>query len=349
MAGISMNNVGHCHPAVVRAITEQAARLINCSNLYYTEPMIALAEWIRDSSLGGRVFFCNSGTEANEAAIKLVRKRAWRAGQPDRTDIVAIEGSFHGRTLGSLSITIQPAKWEGFAPLPGGVVTVPFDDVAALEKCIGEHTAAVFIEPIQGEVGIRPISNEFAAAARELTTEHGALLVVDEIQTGMGRTGAWLGIEHYGIRPDVVTLAKGLGGGVPAGAMWVDASYVDSFQPSDHGTTQGGNPLACAAAVAVFETIEREGLIENSRRVGESLRTALEPLGTEVRGRGLLIALDLGEPIAGDVVRAGLERGIVVNDVNPTSIRLAPPLIITEEQALEGVEKLSASIDAVRG
>ncbi|MEX0875237.1 MAG: acetylornithine/succinylornithine family transaminase [Actinomycetota bacterium] len=349
MAGIAVSLLGHAHPALVRAISEQAAKVLHTTSLFHHGPGTAAAEAIVDRIGPGGVFFCNSGTEANEAAIKLVRKRAWRAGQPGRTEIVAIEGSFHGRTLGSLSITVQPAKWEGFAPLPAGVVTVPFDDVAALEAAVGEHTAAVFIEPIQGEIGIRPISDDFAKAARALTTEHNAMLVVDEIQTGMGRTGAWWGIEHYGIRPDTVTLAKGLGGGVPAGALWVDADYVDAFQPSDHGTTQGGNPLACAAAVAVFETIEKDGLIANARKVGESLRAALAPLGTEVRGRGLLLAVELGEPIASDVVRAGLERGIVVNDVNPTSIRLAPPLIITEEQALEGAEKLRASIEAVRG
>ncbi len=243
---------------------------------------------------------------------------------------------------------MQPAKWEGFAPLPEDVVSVPFDDVDALDVAVSDETAAVFIETIQGEVGIRPMSSEFVQAARKLTQERGALLVVDEVQTGMGRTGSWWGIDHHDADADVVTLAKGLGGGVPAGAMWVAAEHAGAFQPSDHGTTQGGNPLACAATVAVFETIENDGLIENARKVGEVLRSALEPLGKEVRGRGLMLAVELGEPIAGDVVKASLDEGLVVNDVNPTSIRLVPPLILTEDQALQGASRLAKAIEKVK-
>ncbi len=347
LAGIAVSVLGHAHPALVEAISQQAGRLLHTTNLFHHPQGIAAAEAVVGRIGPGGVYFCNSGTEANEAAIKLVRKRAWRAGETERREIVAVDGSFHGRTLGSLSITMQPPKWEGFAPLPGEVHSVPFDDVDALDAAITENTAAVFIETIQGEMGIRPLSQAFIERARTATLERGAMLVVDEIQTGMGRTGSWWGYEHHGIRPDVVTVAKGLGGGMPAGAMWVDERYVDAFQPSDHGTTQGGNPLACAATVAVLETIDRDELIDNAQRVGDVLREALMPLGSEVRGRGLLLAVDLGRPVASAVVSEALQRGLVVNDVNPTSIRLAPPLIITEGEALQGADLLRSAIEAV--
>jgi acetylornithine/N-succinyldiaminopimelate aminotransferase len=345
-AGIAVSVLGHAHPALVSAIADQAGKLLHTTNLFHHPSGIAASQAVVGHIGPGGVYFCNSGTEANEAAIKLVRKRAWRADEKQRTKIVAVEGSFHGRTLGSLSITIQPAKWEGFAPLPGDVVTVAFDNVDALRVAVDDETAAVFIETIQGESGVRPMSRAFVEEARKLTLERGAMLVVDEIQTGMGRTGAWWGFEHHGIRPDVVTLAKGLGGGVPAGAMWVDERFVDAFQPSDHGSTQGGNPLSCAATVATLRAIEDEGLVQNASGVGDALRKAVAPLG-EVRGRGLLLAVDLGRPVASDVVRAALARGLVTNDVNPTSIRLAPPLILSEDEALEGADLLRAAVEEV--
>jgi acetylornithine aminotransferase len=344
LAGIAVNVLGHAHPALVDAISSQAGKLLHTTNLFHHPQGTAAARAVVDHIGPGGVFFCNSGTEANEAAIKLVRKRAWRAGETGRTQIVAVEGSFHGRSLGSLSITIQPAKWEGFQPLPTDVVSVPFDDAGALDEAISDRTAAVFIETIQGEMGIRPMSDAFVEKARTLTLERGALLVVDEIQTGLGRTGMWWGYEHHGIRPDVVTLAKGLGGGVPAGAMWVDERHTEAFQPSDHGTTQGGNPLSCAATVAVLQTIDEEGLVDNAKAVGDVLRKALEPLGTQVRGSGLLLAVELGRPVASAVVSAALRHGLVVNDVNPTSIRLAPPLVIGEDDALLGAELLGKAI-----
>lgn len=347
LAGIAVNVLGHAHPALVRTISEQAGTLLHTTNLFHHPWGTRAAEALVARVGPGGVYFCNSGTEANEAAIKLVRKRAWRAGETARTQIVAVEGSFHGRTLGSLSLTIQPAKWEGFQPLPGDVVPVPFDDVDALDAAITDRTAAVFIETIQGEMGIRPLSDAFVTKARTATLERGAMLVVDEIQTGLGRTGTWWDHEHHGIRPDVITVAKGFGGGVPAGAMWVDERYVDAFQPSDHGTTQGGNPLACAAAVTVLETIASEGLVDNARAVGDVLRRAVEPCGSEVRGRGLLLAVELGRPVAGEVVKAALARGLVVNDVNPTSIRLAPPLVLTAEEAELGADLLRQAIEDV--
>ena len=347
LAGIAVNVLGHAHPALVRTISDQAARMLHTTNLFHHPQGTAAAEALVDHIGPGGVFFCNSGTEANEAAIKLVRKRAWRADERQRTQIVAVEGSFHGRSLGSLSITIQPAKWEGFAPLPGEVVSVPYEDADALDAAITDRTAAVFIEAIQGEMGIRPMSDAFVQKARTATLERGAMLVLDEIQTGLGRTGSWWGYDHHGIRPDVVTLAKGLGGGVPAGAMWVDERYTDAFQPSDHGTTQGGNPLACAATVTVLKTIDEEALVANARIVGDVLREAIAPLGVEVRGKGLLLALELGRPIASAVVTAALQRGLIVNDVNPTSIRLAPPLILTAEQAREAADLLRDAIEEV--
>jgi acetylornithine/N-succinyldiaminopimelate aminotransferase len=345
MAGIAVNLLGHAHPALVEAISDQAGKVIHTTSLFWHEPAVAAAEAIVSHLPGGRVFFCNSGTEANEAAIKFVRKRAWRNGELDRREIVAVDGSFHGRTLGSLSLTIQPKKWEGFEPLPGDVLAVPFDDVDALDRAITDRTAAVFIEPIQGEIGIRPMSDAFVTTARRLTKERGALLVADEVQTGMGRTGSWWGIDHYGVSADVVTLAKGLAGGVPMGAVWAADEFANAFQPSDHGTTQGGNPLACAACAAVFATIEKEDLVNNAQNVGGVLRGALEADGYEVRGRGLLLAVELGDSVSsGAVVASALSKGLIVNDVNPTSIRFAPPLIITPDEAREAAQRFHAAV-----
>ncbi len=348
MAGIAVNLLGHGHPALVGAISEQASKLLHTTNLFWHEAAVSAADAIVSHIRPGGVYFCNSGTEANEAAIKFVRKHAWRKGETDRREIVAVDGSFHGRTLGSLSLTIQPKKWEGFAPLPGDVVTVPYNDASALDAVISEKTAAVFIEPIQGEIGIRPMSDEFLQTARKLTRERGALLVADEIQTGMGRTGEWWGLDHHGVGADVVTLAKGLAAGVPMGALWAAEELVGAFQPSDHGTTQGGNPLACAACATVFATIEKEDLVANARTQGDALRSSLEALGYEVRGRGLLVAVELGAEIASDVVRAGLAEGVVVNDVNPTSIRIAPPLVIGDTEIADGVERFHRAVQAVR-
>jgi acetylornithine/N-succinyldiaminopimelate aminotransferase len=347
MAGIAVSLLGHAHPALVGAIAEQAGKLIHTTNLFWHEPAVSAADAIVSHIRPGGVYFCNSGTEANEAAIKFVRKHAWRKGETERREIIAVEGSFHGRTLGSLSLTIQPKKWEGFAPLPGDVVTVPHNDAAALERAVSDRTAAVFVEPIQGEIGIRPMSDEFIQAARRLTHERGALLVADEIQTGMGRTGSWWGLDHHGVAADLVTLAKGLAGGVPMGALWAAEEFVGAFQPSDHGTTQGGNPLACAACATVFETIEKEDLVTNARSVGDVLRSALESYGYDVRGRGLLIAVELGREMAADVVRAGLAQGLIVNDVNPTSVRIAPPLVITAAEATDGAERFHRAVQAV--
>jgi acetylornithine aminotransferase len=257
---------------------------------------------------------------------------------------VAVEGSFHGRTIGALAATMQPAKKLGFGPVPEGFVSVPLNDRVALDKAVTNRTAAIIIEPIQGEAGIRPVTPAYAQLARRLATERGASLIVDEIQTGVGRTGRWWGFEHLGITPDFVTLAKALGGGFPVGAMWTAEAFADSLQPGDHSTTQGGGPLACAAVVATLRTISAEGLVERAEVVGKWLLSELEPLGFEVRGKGLLIGIDLGAPRAAAVVRAALERRLIVNDVTPTTIRLAPPLIVTDGEADVAVRRLKDAL-----
>ncbi len=347
LAGVAVNILGHAHPDLTRTLREQAERLLHVSNLFRTPQAERAGEAIVERLGPGMVYFANSGTEANEAAIKLVRKHAWRAGEPGRVEIVALEASFHGRTFGSLAATMQPKKWEGFQPLPGGFRGIPVGDLAALDAAVGSRTAAVFIEPIQGEGGIRPLDPGYARAVREVCTERGALLVCDEIQTGVARTGRWWGFEHLDIRPDVVTLAKGLSGGVPAGAMWVDDRYAQALQAGDHSTTVGGGPLAGAAICTVLDVVDRDGLVDHARELGARIRTELEGLGTEVRGWGLLLAVDLGRPVAGAVVAAALARGLIVNDVTPSAIRVAPPLVITEQEAMDGIGLLRESIEAV--
>jgi predicted acetylornithine/succinylornithine family transaminase len=346
LGGVAVCALGHAHPALTKALIDQTAKLLHVSNLFYTEGIVGAADALVEKLGPGRVYFCNSGTEANEAAIKAVRKQAWRRGEHERNEIVALEGSFHGRTYGALAATMQPAKWEGFGPMPGGFGSVPLNDSGVLERSVTELTAAVMIEPIQGEGGIRPLTEEFAKDARRLCDERGAALVCDEIQTGVGRTGRWWGFEHLGITPDVVTLAKGLGGGFPVGAMWVSEKYADSLQPSDHSTTQGGGPLHCAAVLAVLQTIERDGLLDNTTKMGEWISGEIADLGVEVRGKGLLIALELGADRAGAVVESALDLGLIVNNVTPSAVRLAPPLILGAEEAEEGVRLLRAAVKA---
>lgn len=345
LGGVAVCALGHAHPALTAALLEQTERLLHVSNLFYTPQIVEAAEAITGKLGPGHVYFCNSGTEANEAAIKAARKQAWRSGDADRYEIVAVDGSFHGRTLGSLAATMQSAKREGFGPLPEGFLSVPLNDVAALEGAVGERTAAVMIEPIQGESGIRPLTPAFAQAARRLCSERGAVLVCDEIQTGVGRTGRWWGYEHLGIDPDVVTLAKALGAGFPVGAMWVRGELSGSLQPGDHSTTQGGGPLASAAVIATMRAIEEEGLIERADAVGKWLASELAPLGVEVRGAGLLWGLDLGEPRAGAVAKAALDQRLIVNDVTPTTVRLAPPLIVSDAEAEEGMRRLRKALE----
>jgi acetylornithine aminotransferase len=322
LGGIAVNALGHAHPALVAAVTEQLGTLGHISNFFTSTPQVELAERLL-SLVGadGRVFFTNSGTEANEAAFKLTRRTG-------RTHLVAAEGAFHGRTMGALALTAKEAYRTPFEPLPGNVTFVPYGDEAALARAVTDQTAAVVLEPIQGEAGVVVPPDSYLAAAREITRDNGALLWLDEIQTGIGRTGRWFAGESAD--PDVVTVAKGLGGGIPIGACIGLGDAATLLQPGNHGTTFGGNPVACAAALAVLDTIEKEGLLDHATEVGQRLRDGLaqDPRVTEVRGRGLFIGLDLSEPVSAQVAAAALAHGFILNNPTPERVRLAPPLVI---------------------
>ena len=331
-----MNNVGHCHPDVVAAIADQSSRLINVSNLYYTEPMIALAEWIRDSSLGGRVFFCNSGAEASEAALKLARKH----GGPDRPEVVALVDGFHGRTYGALSLTGQPAKQEPFKPLVPGVRHVERDDLEALEAAVGPRTCAIVMEVVQGEVGVHPVPHEMLRLARELADRHGALLLLDEIQTGLSRTGPLFAHEDVGVVPDVMMLAKSLGGGVPIGAVVARPEHDAVLQPGDHGSTfapgrwRAPRPWRRAPSWPTPRCRTRcaEGRPPAGRPPGPGRRRP----GVGGRGRGLMCAIDLPLPRAAELVEDLLGAGYLANDTSSRTVRFLPPLVI-EDDDLDGL------------
>lgn len=336
LAGIAVNTLGHAHPAIAAAVAEQAQRLIHVSNLAAHEPGVELAEQL--VALAGRparVFFSQDGATANEAAYKIARRHGW-AKDPSggSLEIVAAEGSFHGRTMGALSITGNAAKRIPFEPLPGPVTFVPYGDADALAAAVTAHTSAVFLEPVQGEGGVIPAPAGYLAAARRITATHDALLVLDEVQSGIGRTGAWF--AGAAADPDVLTLAKGLAGGMPLGACLAFGGAGDLLRPGDHGTTFGGNPVSCAAALAVLQTISADGLLGHVTEVGEALATGLaatpHPLVAGQRGAGLWRALLLSEPVAPAVEAAARERGYLVNAVRPDAIRLAPPLIITQDE-----------------
>ncbi|MEU5673930.1 acetylornithine transaminase [Micromonospora sp. NPDC047753] len=344
VGGIAVNALGHAHPAVVAAVSKQVATLGHVSNLYVAEPPVALAELLLAlAGRPGRVFFANSGAEANEAAFKLSRRTG-------RTQVVATRGGFHGRTMGALALTGQPAKVDPFRPLPGEVTHVDYGDVAALEAAVSEATAMVILEPVQGENGVLVPPAGYLAEARRITARHGALLVLDEVQTGVGRTGHWFAHQAEGVEPDVVTLAKGLGGGLPIGATLAFGPAADLLTPGSHGTTFGGNPVSCAAALAVVATIANEGLLDNVKRVGERLRRGIEALGHpligEVRGSGLLLGVALTAPVSSVLAEALREAGFLVNPVQPGVIRLAPPLILTAAQADSFLAALPAALDA---
>ncbi|MBF6049853.1 acetylornithine transaminase [Streptomyces sp. NRRL B-1677] len=344
VGGIAVNALGHAHPAVVRAVSEQIATLSHVSNLYVAEPPVRLAERLLElSGRDGRVFFSNSGAEAVEAAFKIARRTG-------RTRMVAAAGGFHGRTMGALALTGQPAKQNPFLPLPGEVTHVPYGDVEALRAAVDERTAAVVLEPVQGENGVVPAPPGYLRAAREITGAAGALLVLDEVQTGIGRTGHWFAHEAAGVEPDVVTLAKGLGGGLPIGATVAFGRAARLLMPGQHGSTFGGNPVACAAALAVLATIEADGLLEHVRRVGERLRAGIaatgHPLLREVRGAGLLLGVVLAAPVAARAQRAALEAGFLVNAAAPDVLRLAPPLVLGEGQVDAFVTALPRILDA---
>ncbi len=330
LGGIAVNALGHGHPALVEAVTGQLKTLGHVSNFFTSEPQVNLAEKLLDL-LGvgpgaGKVFFTNSGTEANEAAFKLPRRTG-------RTHVVVAEGAFHGRTMGALALTSKEAYRAPFEPLPGDVTFVPFGDVDALAPAVTDQTAAILLEPIQGEAGVNVAPEGYLATARSIADDNGALLWLDEIQSGMGRTGHWFAHAATGVRPDLVTLAKGLGGGFPIGACIAIGAAGDLLQPGNHGTTFGGNPVACAAALAVIRTIEDDDLLEHVTVLGQKLRDGLaaDPRVTEVRGEGLLIGLDLATDAAADVVAAAQRAGFIINNATPSRIRLAPPLVLAED------------------
>jgi len=349
LGGIAVNALGHAHPAVVEAVTGQVATLGHVSNLYGHEPGLRLAEMLLDlivpnATAGARVLFCNSGAEANETAFKIAR----RTGRPR---IVATDGAFHGRTMGALALTGQRAKREPFLPMTPGVTHVPFGDQDALRAAVGADTAAVFLEPILGEGGVWPAPPGYLQAARRISADAGALLVLDEIQTGIGRTGSWFAFQRAGITPDVVTLAKGLGGGLPIGACVGIGAAARLLRPGDHGTTFGGNPVCCAAAQAVLRTIAADGLVEHAAAMGKELTAGIERLGhplvDQVRGAGLLLAVGLTADRAPLLADAARHAGFLVNAVQPDAVRLAPPLVISAEQVREFLDALPAILREV--
>lgn len=349
LGGIAVNSLGHAHPVFVEAVARQAGTLAHVSNYFATAPQIELAETLRrltGAGDAGRVYFANSGTEANEAAFKLARLNS--AGGRHR--ILALQNAFHGRTMGSLALTGKAAMRAPFEPMPGGVEHIE-GSIEALEAALDESIAAVIVEPIQGEAGVIPLPAGFLERARELTREHGALLIVDEIQTGIGRTGRWFAYQEADILPDAVTLAKGLGGGFPVGALVTFGEASALLQKGHHGSTFGGNPLATAVAGAVLAEIERAGLLGNARERGAQIVAAVtaldSPLITGVRGTGLLVGLALAQPVAAELAAAALEAGLIVNAANESSIRLAPPLIVTAAEVAEFAARLGRALQSL--
>jgi predicted acetylornithine/succinylornithine family transaminase len=354
LSGIAVCAVGHAHPYLTRALQEQAATLLHVSNLYLTEPQARLARRLVELSDFERVFFCNSGAEANEAALKLARKHGRKHGRATReskTGVVTALNSFHGRTIATVTATGQPKYSKDFAPLPAGFQYVPFNDVEALRAAVNDETAAILLEPIQGEGGVKPATPDYLRAARELADRHGALLIFDEVQTGVGRTGSLWAYQRYGVVPDVMTLAKGLGGGVPIGACLARGTAAETLKPGDHGSTFAGNPLAATAANAVLDILADEGLTQNARTVGAHLASELTALRDRfpgvvggVRGMGLMLGVEMLRPVAKLAVRKALEVGLVANATGDDTIRLLPPLTLTAEQATEGVRLLGEAI-----
>ena len=346
VAGLAVTSLGHCHPAVTEAIAKQARTLMHCSNIYYIEPQVKLAKLLVENTDLDRVFFCNSGAEANEGAIKLARKYAKQHLGSGKYEIITAINSFHGRTLAAITATGQPKYQQGLEPLPAGFKYVPFGDIEALKEAIGPHTCAILLEPVQGEGGVNVASQEYWDQVQELCREEGLLLILDEVQCGLGRTGKFLTYMHYGLKPDIVTIAKALGGGFPIGAMMATEKVAASFQPGDHAATFGGNPLASAAGLAAMNTILNEGIISNTEKVGNYFKDRLKelmakyPVISEVRGLGLMLGAQLTVPGAG-VVSYCQKKGLLINCANGNVLRFIPPLIITEED----VDQVVALLD----
>lgn len=341
--GWAVSGIGHCHPKVVQAIREQSEKLLHMDNTFYTEPQGRLAQLLSERAFGGKCFFCNSGAEANEAALKLARRHT----AAEKYRFITAEGSFHGRTFATVTATAQPKYHEGFLPLLPGFCYVPFNDVASLESAFTKEVAAVMLEPIQGEGGINVATAEYLQAIRRLCDENGALMILDEVQTGIGRTGKWFAYQHFDVEPDIITMAKALGGGVAIGAMMATAEVAACLTPGTHASTFGGNPLACAAAIAVIEAIEQENLLENARKLGEYTRAKLEglkglyPVIDHIRGIGLMVGVQLTRPGA-DIVEKCLEKGLRVNCTQQSVLRIMPPINATEAEIDEAVRILGS-------
>lgn len=336
LAGVAVVSVGHANARVADAISAQARTLVHVSNYFTNAPMCDLAARLQRSTGGwGRVFFCNSGAEANECAIKLARK----VGAGKRYRILAAEGGFHGRTMGALALTGQPEKWRGFEPLLEGFVHRPFNDLQGFREALDDSIAAIMIEPIQGERGVIPATEEFLRGLRELCTAAGIPLIFDEVQTGVGRTGSWWAFQHFGVKPDIFTSAKGIANGLPLGACIADEPYAAAFAPGDHGTTFGGGAMCCAAALATFDEIEQRGLLQEASRKGELLARLLGAIEqiVEVRGAGLMQGAVLATPIARQVVSVALERGVIINATSEQVLRFVPPLVISEAALHEAI------------
>ena len=352
-SGISVNNLGHCHPAVVKAIAEQAQTLCHCSNLYWSEPQLDVAEYLVKYSGLDRVFFCNSGAEANEGAVKLARKYFYDKGRSDKYEIITMKKSFHGRTLATLTATGQDKVKTGFAPLPEGFVYAAFNDFEDLKAKVSEHTCAVMLEPVQGEGGIYPVEKDYLEQVAAFCKEKGLLLIFDEIQCGMGRTGTMFAYEQYGVKPDIVTNAKALGGGLPFGAFIASEEVAASFGPGSHGSTFGANPVAASASRAVFEVMEKEDLLSHVKTVGAYLRDKLLELKEEfpevikdVRGLGLMLGMEVTCG-ASAVVNACFENGVVLLSAGPDVVRFLPPFIVTEKDVDFLTETLKKAVNSI--
>jgi len=357
--GWGVDGIGHCHPRVVAAIREQAGNLLHVANNFYIEPQARLAQMVSERSFGGKCFFCNSGAEANEAAIKLARRYlADQAAKtlrdnpnaelaPTRYKIISALNSFHGRTLATVTATAQPKYHVGFYPLPAGFVHVPYSDADIVEKLVDEETAAILVEPIQGEGGVNVPSNDYLPRLRELCDRHGILLIFDEVQSGVGRTGRWFGYQNWGVAPDIMTLAKALAGGLAIGAMVAKPEIAKSLVPGSHAATFGGNPIACAAGVATLEAIEQEGLLENATRIGNQIKGRLRALAEklslirEVRGLGCMIGCELDRPGA-DIVTRCMDRGLLINCTHDRVLRMLPSMAATEQEIGQGMDILEA-------
>jgi predicted acetylornithine/succinylornithine family transaminase len=345
-AGLSVHNAGHCHPRIVAAIAEQTGEFAGSSNLFYSEPALRLSGRLAESSLGGKVFLCNSGAEANECAIKLARKRAHLRGI-ERPEIVVLDGGFHGRTLGALAATARLAREDRFGPLPAGFVAVPRDDAQALQAVVGASTAAVLAEPIQGEAGVFPVADEVLSAARAACDDADALLILDEVQTGMGRTGSLWAYEQLPVVPDVICAGKALGGGMPVGACVAAPKAADVFEPGDHGSTFAGGPVTARAALAALDVIDSEALLSRVKALGERLVGELSQMSAiaDVRGRGLMVGVTLeGERDAREAASACLEAGLVINVPGDGMLRFLPPLVIGEDEMSAGIEILRHAV-----